>query len=458
MTTGTAWTRRRLLTASAGALAVAASPRRVFAQDVSGFRGALNSEEFGVRPGAVDPASRAFQAMLDAAAKRDAPLFLPPGRYEISDITLPETVRLSGVPGATQLVYTGLGRFMQAEGSKRITLSGLTIDGANRWLGDDQTALVTLRNCPEVDISGVELRGSPKFGLWVERSGGRIADNALSGAGESGLYAVESTGLQITGNHVFDCGNGGILVHRWSKGADNTIVTGNRVERIAAKSGGTGENGNGVNVFRADGVMVSNNHISNCAFSAIRSNAGSNVQILGNQCLASGEMAIYSEFGFEGAIIAMNQIDGAANGIAVVNFNEGGRLGVVSGNVVRNLRPEGPYVQDGQYFGIGISAEAETTVTGNVIENAPLWGLQIGWGPYLRNVSVTGNIIRRAGVGCAVSVVEGAGSALIQSNQFFETKGAAIAGFRWAEKVTDDLVQGSGESFPHLSLLGNQAA
>ncbi|MDH6267896.1 putative secreted repeat protein (TIGR03808 family) [Rhizobium sp. SG_E_25_P2] len=458
MTTGTAWTRRTLLTGSAAALAVAASPRRVFAQDASGFRGALNSEEFGVRPGAVDPASRAFQAMLDAAAKRDAPLFLPPGRYEISDITLPETVRLSGVPGATQLVYTGLGRFMQAEGSKRITLSGLTIDGANRWLGDDQTALVTLRNCPEVDISGVELRGSPKFGLWVERSGGRIADNALSGAGESGLYAVESTGLQITGNHVFDCGNGGILVHRWSKGADNTIVTGNRVERIAAKSGGTGENGNGVNVFRADGVMVSNNHVSNCAFSAIRSNAGSNVQILGNQCLASGEMAIYSEFGFEGAIIAMNQIDGAANGIAVVNFNEGGRLGVVSGNIVRNLRPEGPYVQDGQYFGIGISAEAETTVTGNVIENAPLWGLQIGWGPYLRNVSVTGNIIRRAGVGCAVSVVEGAGSALIQSNQFFETKGAAIAGFRWAEKVTDDLVQGSGESFPHLSLLGNQAA
>ncbi|WP_137157958.1 TIGR03808 family TAT-translocated repetitive protein [Rhizobium sp. FKL33] len=422
------------------------------------FRGAINSEEFGVRPGAVDPASRAFQAMLDAAAKRDAPVFLPPGRYEISDITLPETVRLSGVPGATHLIYTGSGRFMQAEGSKRVMLSGLTIDGANRWLGDDQTGLVTLRNVPDVDISGIELRGSPKFGLWVERSGGKIADNALSGAGESGLYAVESTGLQITGNHVFDCGNGGILVHRWTKGADNTIVTGNRVERIAAKSGGTGENGNGVNVFRADGVMVANNHISNCAFSAVRSNAGSNVQILGNQCLASGEMAIYSEFGFEGAIIAMNHIDVAANGIAVVNFNEGGRLGVVSGNIVRNLKPEGPYVQDGQYFGIGISAEAETTVTGNVVENAPLWGLQIGWGPYLRNVSVTGNIVRRAGVGCAVTVVEGAGSALIQSNQFFETKGAAIAGFRWAEKVTGELVQGSGESFPHLSLLGNQAA
>ena len=31
---------------------------------------------------------------------------------------------------------------------------------------------------------------------------------------------------------------------------------GNRVERIAARNGGTGQNGNGINIFRADGVIV----------------------------------------------------------------------------------------------------------------------------------------------------------------------------------------------------------
>ena len=39
--------------------------------------------------------------------------------------------------------------------------------------------------------------------------------------------------------------------------------------------------------------------------------------------------------------------------------------------------------------------------------------MQIGWGAYLRNVVATGNVIRKAGTGIAVTVVEGAGSAVI---------------------------------------------
>ena len=101
-------------------------------------------------------------------------------------------------------------------------------------------------------------------------------------------------------------------MHRWQKGRDGTIVSGNRIARMNATRGGTGEYGNGINIFRADDVMVTNNQVSSCAFSAIRSNAGSNVQIAGNTCLDSGETAIYSEFGFEGAIVNGNLIDGDA--------------------------------------------------------------------------------------------------------------------------------------------------
>ncbi|MEH0071825.1 hypothetical protein V6L77_18445 [Pannonibacter sp. Pt2-lr] len=46
-------------------------------------------------------------------------------------------------------------------------------------------------------------------------------------------------------------------------------------------------------------MIIASNHVSDCAFSAIRANSASNVQISGNTCLRSGETAIYSEFSFE---------------------------------------------------------------------------------------------------------------------------------------------------------------
>jgi len=422
------------------------------------FRGSLSAKDYGVEPGAVDPASKAFARMLRDASSRNLPIFLPPGIYRISDIDLPENVRIEGVAGATRLAYTGDGKFLNAAGSKRLALSNLVIDGANRWLNDDQPGLLTLRDVPDLKIDNCEIMGASKFAIWSERSSGRISDNTISGAAESGIYAVEGSEFEIRSNKVTDCGNGGILVHRWTKGHDGTIVSGNRIARIAANGGGTGQNGNGINVFRADDVKVSDNQISDCAFTAVRSNAGSNVQITDNHCLNSGEMAIYSEFGFEGAMISGNLVDGAANGISSTNFNEGGRLAVISGNIVRNLHLTAPYKEDGQYFGIGISAEAEAVISGNLIENVPLWAMQLGWGPYMRNVSATGNVIRKTPVGCAVSVVEGAGAAMIRDNQFSEISDTAIAGFRWAEKVTGDLTKSGADEFAFLNIGGNQVS
>jgi uncharacterized secreted repeat protein (TIGR03808 family) len=85
-----------------------------------------------------------------------------------------------------------------------------------------------------------------------------------------------------------------------------------------------------------------------------------------------------TEFAFEGAIISGNIVDGAANGISMANFNEGGRMGVCSNNIVRNLSTEGPYPADAPDFGVGITVEADTAVTGNMVEHAPLYGMKIG--------------------------------------------------------------------------------
>ncbi|MFK0688496.1 TIGR03808 family TAT-translocated repetitive protein [Mesorhizobium sp. IMUNJ 23033] len=455
--------RRTLLTGTAGFAVIGLALSRVSAKVLPGIenasmRGSIDATELGVQPGALDDQSKAFAKLLRDATERDMPVFLPPGTYVVSNLTLPARVRLSGVPGATRIVYGGNGHLMMAEQAEHIDLSGLVFDGANRWMADYAQGLLDLRRVAHLMIDNCQVTGSRKNGLALEHVTGRIERSDISGAADAGIYSVEAGGLEISGNTVSDCGNGGILVHRWQQAEDGTIVSGNRVQRIQARSGGTGQNGNGINTFRAGNVAISGNSVSDCAFSAIRANSSSNLQVTGNTCSRSGETALYSEFSFEGAIIGNNIIDGAANGISIVNFNEGGRLGVCSNNIVRNLSTTGPYPADAPGFGVGISVEADTTVSGNVVENAPLYGMQIGWGSYLRNVVATGNIIRKAGTGIVVSVVEGAGTAVISDNVIDGAKNGAIIGQRWAEPATGDLASLGNAGYAHLTVERNHVS
>ena len=441
---------RRDLLALAGAGAAAALVRPATAAGIDGvttaaMRGSIDATEFGALPGAMDDQSKTFARMLDIASDRDTPLFLPPGVYIVSNLTLPRRVRLTGVPGASRIIYGGDGHLLIGEDAERVELSGIVFDGANRWLRDDALGLIDLRRTRHLAIDNCEIVGSGKNGIALERSAGRIERTAVSGAADAGIYSVEASGLSITANTVSDCANGGILVHRWQAADDGTIVSGNRVSRIAARNGGTGQHGNGINVFRAANVIVSNNIVSDLAFSAIRANSASNIQIANNTCIGSGETGIYSEFSFEGAVINGNIVDGAANGISIVNFNEGGRLAICSANIVRNLVNKGPYEQEPPGFGVGISVEADCAATGNVVENVPLYGLQLGWGEFMRNVVATGNVIRKAGTGIIVSVVEGTGSAVISDNVIDQVSDGAVVGYRWAEKATGDLaLEGAG--------------
>ena len=454
--------RRQLVTAIAALGAGAALPRHSGAAPLKpaedGLRGTIDISEYGIGPDGKANQSKAIRRLFEDAASRGLPVFLPAGEYRVSDLALPDGLWLSGVPGRTRLVHASGARFLFADGIARLTLSDLVLDGGDRSLGDDVQGLLNLANIADVTIENCTVTGSARHALNLEHCGGRIDRNSISEAAWSGIYAVESKALAITGNTVFDCGNGGILVHRWKDAEDGTMVSGNRVFRIQARDGGTGENGNGINIFRAASVMVTGNHISDCAFSAIRANAATNVQISNNQCLRSGETAIYSEFGFHGAIVSANLIDGAANGIIVCNFNDGGRLAVVNDNLVRNLHVDGPYIHDGAGFGFGIAVEADTTVTGNIIENAPKWGMMLGWGPYMRDIVATGNLVRGAGGGCYVTVVEGSGTALIANNLFQDVKDGGILGYRWNEKTTGDLMKSGSEAFAHLTLSGNRVS
>lgn len=439
--------RRALLVASAAAL-VGLRTRPLWA---------AAAPEPSLKPNVPEDQSRAFQAALDRATAAGRPLVLAPGRYEIGGIRLPDGARIAGEPRFTRLRSSADRPVFTAERLRRAALVGLDIDGADRLMGNEP-GVVVARAVEDLVIEDCAIGKSTRSALALEACGGRIEGNRLSTNFEFGIISRDAKGLAIRANTVVDCADGGILVHRSNPGDDGTIVAGNRIERIRARSGGTGQVGNGINIFKAGNVQITGNKITDCALSAIRSNTGSDVQIVGNHCRNSGEVAIYSEYEFQGALIADNLVDGATCGISVANFLQGGRLAVVQGNLIRNLTTVPPYEIKQPMFGIGIVVEADTTVTGNTIEGAPLFGMLLGWGPYLRDVTVTGNLIRDAGVGIAVSVVEGARDTLIAQNTIHGTKRGGIVGFRWHDMATGELGSPGADVPKHLTISGNRIA
>ena len=241
--------------------------------------------------------------------------------------------------------------------------------------------------------------------------------------------SFDAQGLIVSRNTITGTNDNGIEILRTAIGDDGTLVADNRIEDIKAGPGGSGQYGNAINAFRAGNVIVRGNRIRNCDYSAVRGNSASNIQITGNSVTDVREVALYSEFSFEGAVIANNTVDGAAFGVSVCNFNEGGRIAVVQGNIIRNLIPKRPIgTAPDDDAGIGIYVEADTSVTGNVIENAPSFGVLAGWGKYLRDVAITGNVIRKAFAGIGVSVAAGAGTALVNNNLISETPRGAVVG------------------------------
>jgi uncharacterized secreted repeat protein (TIGR03808 family) len=445
--------RRSLFAAFAGAAATGAT-LPALAREPGAMPG-IDATALGVRPNSADDQSAALQRAIDRAAAARAVLNLPPGVYRAGALQLPPYAAIAGRQGATRIVMAGGPSLLAATGSDNILLSGLTLDGANIPLPEGR-GLVHLAQGRGLRIADCEITGAGRNAIALEAIEGDVTGNTISAA-DAAIFSLDARGLRIAGNTVRGAGNGGILVWRSTPGDDGTLIVDNRIDNILNKSGGSGQYGNAVNVFRAHNVIVRGNRINNAAFSAVRGNAASNLQILGNTCTASGEVALYAEFAFEGAVIANNIVDGAALGVSVTNFNQGGRLAVVQGNLIRNLHSQRPAGTDpDDSAGIGIGVEADTVVTGNMVENAPNIGIAAGWGQYLRDVTVSANVVRGADYGIAVSVAPGAGAAVIADNMISGARLAAIVGMEWKKPVTGDLSTSGGERYAQLSIAGNR--
>jgi uncharacterized secreted repeat protein (TIGR03808 family) len=440
--------RRHLIGASAAGVAgaLAAAPDAARAAPLTSTLG-RDATQYGVRPGSPDDQTRALQRAIDEAARAQAPLALPPGTYRTGLLRLQSGSHIVGVRGATKLVFNGGASMFQSQGAGHVGLNGITLDGGGIAL-PARRGLVHCLGGADIRIIDCEIRGSGGAGIWFEEVSGDVSGNIITNTASTAFVSFDAQGLQVARNTIIE-------ILRNAIGDDGTQVVDNRIEDIKAGPGGSGQYGNAINAFRAGNVIVRGNRIRNCDYSAVRGNSASNIQIAGNSVSDVREVALYSEFAFEGAVIANNTVDGAAFGVSVCNFNEGGRLAVVQGNIIRNLLPKRPIgTAPDDDAGVGIYVEADCSVTGNVIENAPSFGIMAGWGKYLRDVVISGNVIRKALVGVGVSVTPGAGTALVDTNMISETPRGAVVGLDHARPVTPDLTAAGAQRFAQV-VVGN---
>ncbi|WP_421760622.1 TIGR03808 family TAT-translocated repetitive protein [Devosia sp.] len=440
--------RRRMLAglAAAGALPLAAP---VLAQ-------ALGGNKLGLVADSPDDQSAVFQEALIKAATDGRPLFVPPGTYLVGNLQVPSNLTIEGVPGDTILASAGAHAVLRIAGSAHVRLTGLSFLAAAGGPDKPDSGLVEIEASSTVDIEGCSFQGGLAHGIVVREASARIAGCEFSHHGLAAIFSTDSRGLDISGNHIMACSNGGILIWGSKSRHDGSIVSGNTISGIGWTNGGNGQNGNGINVYRCDDVIVSDNQISDCAFSAVRLNSTKNVSVTGNVCRKSGEVAIFSEFAFSGSVIANNIIDGAATGISITNLDQGGRLAVCSGNLVRNISASSAVNPDTRP--VGIYAEADTVVASNTIDNVPGIGILAGNGPFLSNVAINANTISGTATGIAVSTVHEAqtGKASV-SNNLISGSTTPIAGRAW-DKVTSTDLAADAAQFPNITLSGNIAS
>jgi len=411
----------------------------------------LSALDFGLVPDAAGDQTERLREALAAASASGRTLVLPPGTFLVQSLDLPGNLVIEGTPGRTFLAGYQGEPVAVASGVTGLVLRHLGFE-SDRASPMGSSALLSILASADVRLDTVQFRNSGGMGVRIEAASARISDSDFSGLGDAAIHAMDSTGVFIAGNTIATCGNAGIRIWRSESGADGSIISGNRIAGIDWRDGGNGQNGNGINIYKADEVVVSDNHIADCAFTAVRLNAARNTIVSGNICLRSGEVAIFSEFGFSGSVIADNIVDGAAFGISMTNMDQGGELAICSGNIVRNISPTSLVNPDTTPN--GIFAEAKAIITGNTVQNVPGIALGAGFGPYLDTVSITNNVVIDCAVGVGVSVVEDCGPVHIANNLITAPTLHAAIGMRWSEITETDLFANAAK-YPHVTVSGN---
>ncbi len=81
-----------------------------------------------------------------------------------------------------------------------------------------------------------------------------------------------------------------------------------------------------------------------------------------------------------------------------------------------------------------------------------------GWGKYLRDVAITGNVVRNSFIGIGVSIAPGAGTALVSNNMISGAPRGAVVGLDHAKPVTPDLTADGAQRYQQIAPLREHGA
>ncbi|MGL4728363.1 MAG: TIGR03808 family TAT-translocated repetitive protein [Bosea sp. (in: a-proteobacteria)] len=365
-----------------------------------------------------------LQQVFDYARTQDRTLVFQPGVYASGTTTILTTngsgkpLHVRALPGSVTLQFNGSNIFLRIEGQANVRFEGLIFDGQNRaltdFVGGRKAFIAVANNASKVVFDNCDIRNSPGIGLYV--TNGATADivSCSMSTHNVGIWS-ENGQIRALRNRLNGMSDNGIAVWRSSNTGDSSIIVGNTINGITNISGGTGEYGNGISVFRAIGLTISENQIYNATYSAIRCNGGGGHTVTNNNIYNMREVAIFLEapgvgIDMTGIVCANNAMDTVGNGISVANsgqFNDGtARSVVIEGNRISNVL-NNP-IPDAGYFppstiGCGIHVEQDCTITGNLVEGAARIGLWIGTSTACRDLVVSGNLVRNAPIGIGVS-------------------------------------------------------
>ncbi|HEU0081914.1 MAG TPA: TIGR03808 family TAT-translocated repetitive protein, partial [Bradyrhizobium sp.] len=194
--------RRHLIGASAAGVAgaLAMSPDAARAAPLTSALG-RDATQYGVRPGSPDDQTRALQRAIDEAARAQVPLALPPGVYRTGMLRLSGGSQLTGVRGATKLVFTGGASMLSGEGANSVGLTGITLDGGGIPL-PARRGLVHCLGGRDLRITDCEIINSGGNGVWLENVSGDVSGNIFTNIAVTGITSFDAQGLMVSRNSI----------------------------------------------------------------------------------------------------------------------------------------------------------------------------------------------------------------------------------------------------------------
>ncbi|MGO4668888.1 TIGR03808 family TAT-translocated repetitive protein [Bosea sp. 2RAB26] len=390
-----------------------------------------------------------LQSVFDYARNQGRPLFFQPGVYDSGTVTVLPTngggkpLQVRAMPGSVVLRFTGANTFLRIEGQNQVRFEGIFFDGQNRALTDyvsQRPAFIAIAgNAQDVLFDNCQIMNSPGIGACIASSSGAVFRSCYFGNHSVGIWS-ENAQIKALNNTITGMLNNGIAVWRDAITGDSSTITGNFINGVDTVGGGTGQNGNGVSVFRAVGVSITDNKIFSVKFSAIRCNGGGLHNVSNNNIYNTREAAIFIEapgagIDLTGCIVSNNSLDTVGSGILVANsgqFSDGvSRSVIVEGNRISNVT-DNPIPDPGYYppstIGNGIVVEQDCVVSGNLIDGAARVGIQAGINTAARALVVSGNLVRNAAIGIGVSneAVTNSGRSVVVSGNI--VNGASLGG------------------------------